>query len=171
MDLRERLSATPHFQELEPAELDALAAAMELIEAEDGQVLVREGDRGDGCYLIVDGKVRVSHERDGESNTLQDLEPGALFGLVALLDDGARSATCTAVGPTKLAFMQEAAFTMLHEGSPALVLHFQKMVARQLAHDARALNASLVRAMHAPKDSSDGPGESLSGELYLSSND
>lgn len=171
MDLRARLAATPKFQELEPAELDALAAAMETVEAEDGEVLVREGERSDGCYLIVEGRVRVSHGEGEDAKVLQDLEPGDLFGILSLIDDGARSATCTAIGATTLAWMPAGAFTMLHEGSPALVLHFQKLVARQLAHDARALNESLVQAMLSSKDGSEPAGDSLSGELFLSSGD
>lgn len=170
MKLHERLTSTPQFQELNPEELESLAAAMELIEAEDGHVFIEEGERGDGCYFIVNGRVRISHDRDGKSHHVQELEPGQLFGLVALLDDGARSANCTAVGPTSVAWLPAAAFTMLHEGNPKLVLHFQKLVVRQLAHDARALNAALVRAMLA-KEKGDAPsaGSSLSGELHLTS--
>ena len=171
MKLREKLGATPHFQELDLAELDVLAAAMELVEAKDGEVIIREGERGDGCYFIVDGAVGVSHERDDEEIPIRELQPGELFGLVSLLDDGVRSASCRAVGPTKLGFLTSAAFTMLHDGNPALVLHFQKMVARQLAHDARALNASLVKAMCSSDGEGDGPGSSLSGELHLGSDD
>lgn len=171
MTLLERLTSTPQFHELSPNELESLAAAMELIEAEDGQVLIKEGARGDGCYFIVDGAVRISHDRDKASHHIQDLEPGELFGLVALLDDGARSATCTANGPTTVAWLPSAAFTMLHEGSPKLVLHFQKLVVRQLAHDARGLNAALVRAMVANEQGDARSGSSLSGELHLSTDD
>jgi CRP-like cAMP-binding protein len=171
MNLRERLTSTPQFRELSPDELDSLASAMELIEAEDGHVFIKEGVRGDGCYFIVDGRVRISHERDGQSTHLQDLEPGEIFGLIALLDDGARSATCTAVGRTSVAWLPAAAFTMLHEGNPKLVLHFQKLVVRQLAHDARGLNAALVRAMVAKEQGDARSGSSLSGELHLSSDD
>ena len=171
MNLRERLVRTPHFQELDAAELDALADAMEVIEAEDGHVLVREGERGDGCFLVVDGSVRVSRVREGRTIVLHDLRPGELFGIVSLLDRGNRSATCSAVGPTTVAWLPAAAFTLLHEGNPALVLHFQKLVARQLASDTRKLNATLVRAMLAQQEGEPAPGASLSGELHLTTGD
>ena len=170
MNLHDRLTSTAQFQELSPDEIDVLASAMELIEGEDGHTFIEEGTRGDGCFLIVDGAVRVSHERDGKAHAIQDLQPGELFGLVALLDDGKRSATCTALGATTVAWLPSAAFTMLHEGSPQLVLHFQKLVVRQLAHDARGLNAALVRAMLSKEDGG-ATGDSLSGELHLSSGD
>ncbi len=168
MTLRERLTSTAQFRELSPEEIDSLAASMELIEAEDGHVFIKEGARGDGCFFIVEGSVQVSHDRDGQSHAIRDLQPGELFGLVALLDDGDRSATCTSAGPTSVAFLTSGAFTMLHEGNPKLVLHFQKLVVRQLAHDARALNAALVRAMVAKEQGDAGGGDSLSGELHLS---
>jgi CRP/FNR family cyclic AMP-dependent transcriptional regulator len=171
MNLRERLTSTPQFRELRADELDCLAAAMELIEAEDGHVLIKEGARGDGCFFIVDGNVRISHDRDGKTVRIQDLDPGELFGLVALLDDKSRSATCTAVGPTTVAWLPSAAFTMLHEGNATLVLHFQKLVVRQLAHDARELNAALVRAMVAKEQGESPKGGSLSGELHLNADD
>jgi CRP-like cAMP-binding protein len=171
MNLRERLSSTPHFQELDPSELDTLAEAMEVIEAEDGRVFIRAGQRGDGCFFVVEGSVGVSHERDGQTVLLHALGPGELFGIVSLLDGGNRSATCSAVGPTTVAWLPAAAFTLLHEGKPALVLHFQKLVARQLASDTRKLNATLVRAMLAQQEGQAGPGASLSGELHLTTGD
>ncbi len=167
MNLRERLTSTAQFRELSAEEIDSLAAAMELIEAEDGHVFIKEGARGDGCFFIIEGCVHVAHDRDGQSHPIRELQPGELFGLVALLDDGNRSATCTAVGPTSAAFLPSGAFTMLHEGNPKLVLHFQKLVVRQLAHDARALNTALVRAMVANEQGDAGGGDSLSGELHL----
>jgi CRP-like cAMP-binding protein len=169
MNLHERLRETPCFSDLEPSELEALANAMELLPVDDGELLVREGERGDACYFIVEGRVRVSHEHEGQATTLSDLEPGELFGLVSLIDGGKRSASCRAAGPTVVARLDASAFTMLHEGSPALVLHFQKLVARQLARDARRLNRALVQAMLEGKAADSGPEGSLSGEFHLSS--
>lgn len=167
MNLNERLRATRHFQELDAGELDALASAMQVIEAEDGHVFLREGDRADGCYLVVEGQVRVTHERDGEVHQLKQLRPGDLFGLVALLDHGRRSATCSSVGASTCAWLPAAAFTLLHEGNPVLALHFQKLVARQLARDARTLNDALVAAMRAQDDHPARGGHSLSGEFHI----
>ena len=73
MNLRERLTSTPQFRELSPEEIGSLAAAMELIESEDGHVFIKEGTRGDGCFLIVEGGVRISHDRDGQTHRRGDI--------------------------------------------------------------------------------------------------
>lgn len=67
-----------------------------------GEVIVREGDIGDRCFLIQEGEVEViQKEKDGERRVAL-LEPGALFGEAALLTEAPRNATVRATKPTKL---------------------------------------------------------------------
>lgn len=54
------LQASPLLQDLTPAEADILGAAMLLVRAEPGQVLIREGDAGDWMLLLLKGTVDVS---------------------------------------------------------------------------------------------------------------
>jgi CRP/FNR family transcriptional regulator, cyclic AMP receptor protein len=72
---------------------------------EPNQVVVREGDPGEGLYLIKRGQVRVTTNRGGETIQLAILGPGACFGEVALLSGRPRTATVVALEPcTMLCF-------------------------------------------------------------------
>jgi len=147
MNVTERLAACSQLSELSPAELEALAASVAIVHGDDGHVFIQEGDRGDACYIVLEGTIAVSHEHARGGAPFKRLGKGEMFGIVSLIDHGPRSATCRAVGSTTVAQLSAAAFQLLHVGSPSLVLHFRKLVARQLARDARQFNTVLVRAM------------------------
>ncbi len=61
-----------------------------------GEVLIREGDRSDGLYVILDGLVDVTKRRDGEQVLAGQLREGDLFGEVSCLRKTPATATVTA---------------------------------------------------------------------------
>ncbi len=65
----------------------------------EGTELTRQGQPGKELYLVLDGVVRV--EVDGRA--LAELGPGAVIGERALLEDGTRTSTVTAVTPVRVA--------------------------------------------------------------------
>src|SRR5438046_2949224 len=59
-----------------------------------GEVVFREGDASDTCYVIRSGHARaVLEHQDGRSITLAQFGPGEIFGELAMLGDEPRSAT------------------------------------------------------------------------------
>ncbi len=79
----------------------------------DGQVIVRQGDRGDEMYVVRSGKVRIYRDSDGDQTTLAVLEPGAYFGEMALFDSQPRMATAAAHGDTEVRVVTKAEFDRL----------------------------------------------------------
>ena len=65
----------------------------------EGSELTRQGEPGDELYLVLDGVVRV----DVDGRPLAELGPGAVIGERALLEEGIRTSTVTAVTPVRLA--------------------------------------------------------------------
>ncbi len=65
--------------------------------------LFREGEAGDSAYIIESGRVEISLRREGHKMVIAELGPGALFGEMALVSDGTRSATATALEETRVA--------------------------------------------------------------------
>jgi CRP-like cAMP-binding protein len=60
-------------------------------------VIFREGDPGDAIYVIARGRVRISRQISGGEEAFAILDPGAIFGEMALLDPGSgRSADARA---------------------------------------------------------------------------
>lgn len=77
---------------LPPANVKALLGRMEKIPVSAGEVVVREGERGDYYYVLTEGRARVSRNVD-----LAELEAGATFGEEALIADALRNATVTMI--------------------------------------------------------------------------
>ncbi|HXY46360.1 MAG TPA: cyclic nucleotide-binding domain-containing protein [Thermoplasmata archaeon] len=94
MDL---LKTVPLFASLEKKYLKTLAATAADQRYKAGDVLIAEGQKGIGFYLIAEGQVNV--EKGGR--TVATLGPGQFFGEMALLDEEPRTATVKAVSPTR----------------------------------------------------------------------
>lgn len=61
---------------------------------EAGEVVFREGDDSDTCYIVRTGLARAIREHsDGRSITLSNFGPGDIFGELAMFDNERRSAT------------------------------------------------------------------------------
>jgi len=79
-----------------------------------GRVIFRKGDAPDGCYLILEGAVKVSlPEADGQEPLLAILGKGDVVGEMALLDQLPRSATVTALKGCELCHLSTATFERL----------------------------------------------------------
>ncbi|ORX69025.1 camp-dependent protein kinase regulatory subunit [Linderina pennispora] len=108
------LETVPLLKSLEPYERQKIADALESITFNDGDVVVRQGDKGDAFYLIEQGTVRViKADQDGVEREYPSLDQGGYFGELALLDDQPRQATLVAQGRTKCARMSKDAFDRL----------------------------------------------------------
>jgi CRP/FNR family transcriptional regulator len=67
-----------------------------------GEVVFREGDSGDTCYVVRLGQARAVREHsDGRSITLATFGPGEIFGELSMFDEERRSATIEAVEETE----------------------------------------------------------------------
>src|SRR4051812_7187376 len=92
------LSAVPVFAALAPPDLARIAQLAVPRSFPAGQVVFREGDSSDTCYVIRSGHARALREHpDGRSITLANFGPGDIFGELAMFDDERRSATVEAI--------------------------------------------------------------------------
>jgi CRP/FNR family transcriptional regulator, cyclic AMP receptor protein len=93
-DTAELLARVPVFETLGADDLDQVArvAVPRLFEA--GEVVFREGDESDTCYVVRSGHARaVRAHPDGRTITLASFGPGDIFGELAMFDNERRSAT------------------------------------------------------------------------------
>lgn len=85
------------FSELPSHEIERLAAQLRPARFEPGEVLVRQGEKGDDVLLIREGETVVVREDASGERPLARLGPGALIGEIAVLTGSARTATVRAV--------------------------------------------------------------------------
>jgi NADH dehydrogenase len=101
---------------------------------EPGQVIFREGDRGDWFYVVTEGEVEVLRtvvER-GEV-PVRRLGPGECFGEIALVSDTARSATVRAVAATSVLAVDREAFQAMFSSLPPLRGFVEQLIASRSA--------------------------------------
>lgn len=88
----EHLASVPLFAACSRKDLQRIARASDEVRIPEGRTLVKQGDVGRECFILVEGKVKV--ERNGRK--VATFGPGATFGELSLLDKGPRTATATA---------------------------------------------------------------------------
>ncbi len=97
-DVVELLGRVPAFSTLEPSDLERIAGVAVPRSFEPGQVVFREGDSSDTCYVVREGRARaIRTHGDGRTITLATFGPGDIFGELAMFEDERRSATVEAI--------------------------------------------------------------------------
>ena len=99
----EVLAALPFLADVPRAELRRIGGHLRTEDAEAGQLVVRQGARGDRFYVLLDGQVRVVRiAADGHEERLATLGPGDYFGEAALVENVPRTASVVAETPARL---------------------------------------------------------------------
>jgi CRP/FNR family transcriptional regulator len=93
-DSVELLTRVPLFAELSAAELEQIGSVAIPRSYPKGVRVFHEGDHSDACYIVRSGDLRVTREHsDGRAIALATLGSGDIFGELAMLDGGTRSAS------------------------------------------------------------------------------
>jgi CRP-like cAMP-binding protein len=102
-EIVELLARVPVFSTLQEGDLERIAQLAVPRGFDAGQIVLREGDRSDTCYIVQAGRARAVHEHgDGRTITLASFGPGDIFGELALFEDERRSATVEALGEMRV---------------------------------------------------------------------
>jgi CRP/FNR family transcriptional regulator, cyclic AMP receptor protein len=128
------LARTEVFGELEERELDEVAQVAVPRHWDRGEVIFREGDQGDTCYLLRTGAVVLTREhQDGRMVALAELRAGALFGELAMFRGETRSATAEAIEATTAVALLASDMQRLIRRSPGLSLKFLATLAERVS--------------------------------------
>ncbi len=136
------LESSKLFLNLPLREMADLSQVVRELEFSAGSVIFREGDSGDGMYIIKDGQVEIASTLGpGEPCQLSRFGPGEHFGEMAVLDEAPRSATAIASGPTVVYFIERDVLCKLLECMPGLAVRLLREISRRL----RNFNQQYVR--------------------------
>ena len=125
---QELIQQVPLFSELDKKDLQGLASSMKERTFEAGDTVASEGQTGVGFFIIEDGEATVTV--GGEE--LGTMKAGDSFGEVALIDDGARTATITAKTPLKCYGITSWEFRPLVEENADLAWKMLQEMAKRL---------------------------------------
>ncbi len=123
------LAGLPPFSELTPVERAKLAAALEEMAYDQGDVIFAEGEPADALYILRDGLA----ERLADGIRLDVVQPPAVFGDLALLRNEGRATTLVAATPCVVWRLPADRFTRLVNRTPGIAARFAASVSDRLA--------------------------------------
>jgi CRP/FNR family transcriptional regulator, cyclic AMP receptor protein len=138
------LARTQLFGRLDAGVLEELATRTRRRSYAEGQVVFVQDEPGERLFVLADGVVKLLvRSPDGEVIELARHRPPAVFGEMALLDGGPRSATAEAVEPATLLTLARQDFLDLLHGNPEVVDSLLRLLG-QLVRDANEQATDLV---------------------------
>lgn len=134
------LTQSPLFRNLDETERAQILIIGQVRTYRADEVIFREGDAGDGLFIVVKGSVRISKRSATGEEALAVLEPPAYFGEMALIDLAARAADAIANGPTELFFIPLKDLRSLIEAHHQMALKILYALCEVLAQRLRETN-------------------------------
>jgi len=158
---REVLAKMPLFSRLSEREMLRVMQVAEVRAYADGDLVIKEGDRGDELFTVLSGRVRVSR---GDV-ALTTFGSGEHFGEMALIRSAPRSATVHAEGACELVAIRRSDFFEIlrkeHELAVKLLWQFLGVLADRLDQTSKDLRVARTELV----------AEDITAEIYPVSSD
>ncbi len=141
-DVVDLLGRVPVFGTLEREDLERIAEVAVPRRFEPGQLVFREGEDSDTCYIVRSGQARaIRRHADGRTITLATFGAGDFFGELAMFEDERRSATVEAIEATSVVGVLGGDMRRLMGDYPAIAARLVIALGRRL----RETNERLTR--------------------------
>ncbi|WP_374358368.1 cyclic nucleotide-binding domain-containing protein [Chitinimonas sp.] len=143
--LQRLLASVPLFRDLSPEELASFLAQCQQEEVPAGTAIISQGERGRHLFAVMSGSLSVSRRPEGmegvEPITLATVKAGEVFGELALVDFGERSASVTATEACRLLRFDRLDVVKL---SPLLLSKLYRNVGMLMAARLRQTNSTVT---------------------------
>jgi SulP family sulfate permease len=139
------LDQVPLLRDLTSDQIERLRAWLEPVAWPAGHVVFRHGDPGSCLYLVTRGRASVHLRHDDEGIRLATFAAGAVFGELALLDRGPRSATVTVDEDLRGFGLSEASFNALCQEQPDIAIKLLSALGRELSVRIRYANMTILQ--------------------------
>ena len=129
-------------------DVDVIAAGEStILKFAEGGVIFAPGDAADSAYIVKSGKVEMREK----GRSVERLEPGEIFGELALIDAEPRSASAVAVGSVELIPISRSLFDVLIRDDSDFALTIVRVMAKSLRATMKMLEAHLAAADEKPR--------------------
>jgi putative ABC transport system ATP-binding protein len=134
------LSKIPLFSRLGQKHLKLLALSSHRIEFAKGDDLIRQGERGENAYLILDGEVDILIGKGKKQRFIRRYGKNILVGELSLLTDTLTTATVRAVRPVSALRIGKDTFLQLMESDAAVASQVAAWVSDRLVKSMEMIN-------------------------------
>ncbi|MBV9653747.1 MAG: Crp/Fnr family transcriptional regulator [Acetobacteraceae bacterium] len=139
---RAALLASTLFQAMRPEEVDQILKLASERHVPRGTTIFQKGDEGSSMMAVLRGRVRVSSvSAEGREITLNVINPGQIFGEIALLDGKQRSADATATEDTLLLVVERRHFLPVLHSNDGMQLRLIAVLCERLRSTSLALES------------------------------
>jgi len=126
----EKINTSDLAKELAESECHVLAGVMTAGRFADGETLTKKGDKNSALYVLINGRLDVLGESDGQEVKVYTMEPGECSGTRAFVDRKSRMATVRAVGDTLVYMLEPDDFETLLDSHPKIVYKVMRAIFR-----------------------------------------
>jgi CRP/FNR family cyclic AMP-dependent transcriptional regulator len=171
LDKGRLLRSHPFFSGLDDRIVERLIPHALTRKVKKGTLLFRKGDAGTNLYAVCAGAVRVSAPSDqGKDAVFNLIVPGEIFGEIAFLDGGPRTADAVMIESGELMIIERRDFLPLLHDYPKLALRLLEILCGRLRRTSEqvedivflGLKARLAKALlYLYEHSSSTPGQKL----------
>lgn len=139
----------PFFYDVIGEDLNKLAKILNHKMFKADQVVFKEGDEQSGMYFILEGEVQILKKNNrGKQELLTVLCSPQIFGEMALIDRGRRSATVVAQADLVTAELTRENFEKFMNEEPDLAVHIIRKIAHTLSLRLRKVSASYANVIN-----------------------
>ena len=136
------LGKTALFGSHADADRAAIAARMRRVDFTPDQMIFSRGDPGREIYLVLEGRIRLSIlSSDGRELSFAHAGPGSVFGEIATLDGGERTAGATAISKVQAMALPQRAMLDLIENNPKVATAAIRFLCTRLRETDQRLEA------------------------------
>lgn len=117
-----------------PAEvLIELAYMLYRVKLLPNERIIREGEKNDDVYILIDGELVVSINQDDRSKFITTLKAGDIFGEIAFFTDAPRVATVRATVASECFALKASDMYILSYKHPSILMQMGRTLAKRLA--------------------------------------
>jgi CRP-like cAMP-binding protein len=143
------LQGLPLFAEFTDAEMEGAIDLIDKVQYAPGECIVKQDERGDCMYVLVEGSARVVHRRNGKEFELAVLKVGDFFGELALVDSGPRSADVETLTTCTMLRVEHGALRAIAGVYPSAAFKLLIAVGRAMVQRMRAGNKKYIDSLMA----------------------
>ena len=150
LGVRRALDDNDLFGALPEADLHELIGRGSTATYRVNETIFHSEDPGDSMMVVLAGRVKISNvSAEGKEAILNFIDPGQVFGEIALLDGRPRTADATAIKPSELFVLRRNELLPFLEARPKLAIRVIEVVCAKLRHTTRMVEDTMLLNMGA----------------------